>query len=440
MTTRIAKLEWVDHDEGGLTIRCSSPEDFNEFLAGLSQEEPHTVFDGGEAVYVRSTGPVTEPAADELPRDVTFPVQREERPSNSPRWLMKLANNFLQKDMLVRVVDLSWNESVDPRQCRFAVDVYSHAEYLEIQLLVDHPRGSALLPFWEDAWYVRRLVDDAPAPASFPQVVEMTLEEVPKTKAHDMPSSPPYAPEDVRGWLIPIVQRWDLEQDLAAFAATFEPDTRLVYRDTMPYLTSDRLVAAWTIDEALELATAMVTVLNAAASLASVADGNYRPIELGPQAIVVLADGRELEHPAPPEGFRVTVVPGEPENPWALERRGAIQRAAVKHGGTPTVAQVLRLWMSRPHTWASLYVILELVERHAGATVSQLGWTSNNVRDLFRHTANALPVDENLPRHGASKQPPAKPLPFPAAISFIRNTIGEWLLWIDGQATQPPPA
>jgi hypothetical protein len=89
--------------------------------------------------------------------------------------------------------------------------------------------------------------------------------------------------------------------------------------------------------------------------------------------------------------------------------------------------------MSRPHTWASLYVILELIERNADATVAELGWTSNNRRDLFKRTANTSPFDvATLPRHGSGKEPPPpQPMPFSMAVSFIRELIGEWLLWLE---------
>jgi hypothetical protein len=73
--------------------------------------------------------------------------------------------------------------------------------------------------------------------------------------------------------------------------------------------------------------------------------------------------------------------------------------------------------MSRPNTWASLYVTLELIERDADATVADLGWTSNKRRDLFNHTANTSPFDvASLPRHSSGKEsPPPKPMRFSMA-------------------------
>jgi hypothetical protein len=72
------------------------------------------------------------------------------------------------------------------------------------------------------------------------------------------------------------------------------------------------------------------------------------------------------------------------------------------------VAEALRLYGSREPDWRDLYFILELVEEEIGKTVSRKGWVPENVRDLFRRTANNSTVLGNLARHGSRKKPPPK--------------------------------
>jgi hypothetical protein len=345
---------------------------------------------------------------------------------------MILANNFMQSAVDVLVTGLEWNESVAPRRATIGVVVAKEEEYTTVCAFLEHPKGSALKTLSGELWYLRRLADDCSSSATYPRNVEFLVEEVPSEERNIPAPPPPYSGDEIATWLIPIASRWDLAQDLPVFGDLFEADIQLAYRGERPYLTSDRFLAASSIDEAMELARELVTVLNAAASLAAVAVGNYRPIELDSDAIVVLKDGREIEHPRAPS-LRVSVRAGAENDIWLARRKEAIRKAAVAQGSRPGVAQVLQLWASPTPTWASLYVILELVESDAGATAADLGWVSNKRRELFKHTANSVPVDvRTLARHGSGKPPPKNPMTFSAAVEFVRDLIGESLLSLAG--------
>lgn len=427
------RLEWTSGDRGTLTIRCETVEDFREVARSLSGDRPPVVFDeDGQGICVRALDVPTAPTPADLPRDVAFSICKTEPPPYSPRYLMRLANNELQRGMYIRVIGYTVDESSSPRHSLLTLVTDSNTELDDIRTLTDHPRGSALIPPRGEPLLLRHLLDNGTPTNPFPQVVQIRLEEVSPEDHYPAPSEPPYRADEIRAWLIPIAQRWDLDQDLSAFTATFDPATRLEYREDRPYLTSDRFAVAGTIDQAFDVARPMVAVFNAAASLASITDTNYRPVELDSQAIALLRDSREIEHPPAIQSVRAKLIVDEDSNPWATDRRNAIRQAAVRHGSDPTVAQVLRLWMSRPHTWASLYVIVELIERQARASVHTLGWVKKKARELFRHTANTLPVDENLPRHGnADQRPPPKPMQFGSAVTLVRDVIGHWLLWMD---------
>lgn len=102
---------------------------------------------------------------------------------------------------------------------------------------------------------------------------------------------------------------------------------------------------------------------------------------------------------------------------------------------TPHVDQVLRLYGARELDWRDLYFILEVIETDIGTTVDEKGtakaegkaWTSDDTRELFRHTANNKGAIGDLARHGTDEEPPKHPLPLPEARLLIRGLVDRWV-------------
>jgi hypothetical protein len=137
-----------------------------------------------------------------------------------------------------------------------------------------------------------------------------------------------------------------------------------------------------------------------------------------PRSIFLIIGGVQLTARVGSPTVTVGGQPSQPrEDPWLTV---ASQNAHV--------AEAMRLYGSREPDWRDLYFILELVEEEIGMTASRKGWTTNNVRQLFRRTADNRAVLGNLARHGTSRKPPPKhPMALPDARRLIRTIVERWV-------------
>lgn len=90
--------------------------------------------------------------------------------------------------------------------------------------------------------------------------------------------------------------------------------------------------------------------------------------------------------------------------------------------------KVLRLLSREPRTWGDLYRIFELIERRAGSTMYEQGWTSRNAAERFARSANSPQVSGDDARHAYDRtDPPPNPMSIDDAQQFVRHLARQWL-------------
>lgn len=92
--------------------------------------------------------------------------------------------------------------------------------------------------------------------------------------------------------------------------------------------------------------------------------------------------------------------------------------------------KALRIYGSREHNWANLYIIYEIIETDVGGknVIDNKGWMSKSKIKIFKHTANStVAIGDDARHHDEINIPPAKPMLLSEAEELIANLLKKWI-------------
>lgn len=185
------------------------------------------------------------------------------------------------------------------------------------------------------------------------------------------------------------------------------------------YLTGPELDSAGDSSEACEIATAVVTTLNATLRMS-----RKPPIKFGDRIKQVHEDGSATAKVflggtiGVASSAQATLSGGTPEPPTT-----SLAALAVE-ANDPTMRHALEILANEPHDFVHLYKVYELME--SGGGIAKLG--SKKQRGRFTHTADNPDASGRLSRHATTKnRPPSNPMTLDEARSFIYRMMASWI-------------
>jgi hypothetical protein len=123
----------------------------------------------------------------------------------------------------------------------------------------------------------------------------------------------------------------------------------------------------------------------------------------------------------------VATVTGPDGKPAARAQPTAVAVKRVELSlSNPLVEKALRLWSTDSADWDGLYRIWEVIEKAAGGAGSTVaaGWTSNNERTRFKHTASSVGAAGDKARHGVEwKVPPPNPMKPEEGRAYVEDLL-----------------
>jgi hypothetical protein len=426
----ILELSWsIEGERGTLTIRCEDEVGLRALVTQLTPPEVLRLIGTKDEVLYLAISEEADLADVDLLAPIAVAVVPAATEYDRPDRRIQLGNNFLQRGLLVEAREFE----VDGTGVSMRAFVRSRDEHVELIRLLDEPHGSSLAS-GPTYMYVRRessgeddLVSAYPRYERFAMVKakknerRVVSEGIPDPEAEPSEGAtlprPPWYGTPATTWLVPLKGASpDLELLATVFSAGHEPCVQR-QRDERCYLQSSALDGVDDINAAVAIARRVVPTVNAAANLA---DPHYQNVEIETD-LVRIDDKRGVQYPKAPVGLRVSVQPPRPDRPLG-------HLAAALGLRDSSVEQALSVWAMAPRSWASLYVVLELVEQFPGVSVSDRGWIRPSERRRFKQTANTLPIADDLPRHGAPKgRPPKNPMTLREAEGLIRDVLTQWV-------------
>jgi hypothetical protein len=226
-------------------------------------------------------------------------------------------------------------------------------------------------------------------------------------------------------WHVELVaDRFDLE-DLPDFLAA--PNLRVVEEEGSFWLESESLNRLEQSGDVHREARALLPLINAYARLRR---ANHKDVAIGSRVEETTPEGRKKH---------AVVAVG------TIEARTKVNAVRISQGGVPVpppapreyrwtdlafqdpdVREALVVWGSKPHDWANLYKVYEVVSSRADIVAE--GWASRAELRFFTHTANHPAGAGDESRHGRSAtQPPKNPMPPSIADSLITRALEGWL-------------
>jgi len=199
-------------------------------------------------------------------------------------------------------------------------------------------------------------------------------------------------------------------------------------------MTSATFDPTWSHTKVWEHAQKVLIVANA---LARIADGRFEPVTLSGSAILVHDDGRQdavvkLQAAAPAVaslGMVVTRVDGRVETP--AEDTPQDRFATAIGSNNRQLHEALETFGSREQTWASLYVVFELICDGLGGQheIEKRAWAPKLELDRFKKNANDRRLTGSWARHGKTEAGPLihQKMELPEATALIGSLLRHWI-------------